>query len=73
MTVHVLQSLQQLVCKEEDSLERERVFAECQQILQGGSQELHDEDDILALFPEPENLRQTRGRGEVFVPTILAS
>ena len=50
MAVGKKKEAHELICKEEDGLEREMSVADLEEILQGGAEEINDHDIIVALF-----------------------
>ena len=57
----------QLVCQQEDSLERELSAAKVEEILQTGSEEIHDHGVIVAFCSKPADKRDADSACQRFV------
>ena len=69
--VDVLDTRDELVCQEQDGLQRELPVAEVEQVLQTGSEEIKNHGIVVTLGSEPAHERDTDTAGQGLVDTSL--
>lgn len=69
--MNVFDTGDELVCEEQDSLQRELPVAEVEQILQTGSEEVKNHGIVVTLSSEPANKRDSHTAGQGLVDTGL--
>jgi hypothetical protein len=69
--VDVFDAGDELVCQEEDGLQREFAVAEVEEVLQAGAEEIEDHGIIVTFGAEPANKGDTHAAGERLVDTSL--
>ena len=70
-TMILLDSADHLICKHEDSLHGESSGAEVEEILQTGSEQIHDEDVVVPLLAVPPDVRDPPPALQDFVQLAL--
>jgi len=69
--VDILDSADHLICKHEDSLHGKSSRAEVEEILETGSEQIHDEDVVVPLLAVPPDVRDPHAALQDFVQFAL--